>query len=249
MKRKQYTKQEVEIALSGCKSIAQFLRNMGLKVNNGNYRQAEKIVKDHGLLLPKFDYSNATSHLIVANKIPDELFFSDGVLRSGVSLKKRLIEDHGYENQCSNTGCVVRVEWLGLRLVLQVDHIDGNKFNNLVENLRFLCPNCHSQTSTFGNKPDSARYKYCLCGNRITKTSSRCTSCDASLRKTSGVDTKIEYPPTEDLIEMIEKSSFSAVSRELGISDNAIRGYLKRRGVDIASITRYAKPRIKLDAV
>lgn len=33
---------------------------------------------------------------------------------------------------------------------LQIDHIDGNWKNNLITNLRFLCPNCHSQTSTYG---------------------------------------------------------------------------------------------------
>ncbi len=37
-------------------------------------------------------------------------------------------------------------------IVLQVDHIDGNNKNNRVENIRWLCPNCHSQTSTFGSK-------------------------------------------------------------------------------------------------
>ena len=37
-------------------------------------------------------------------------------------------------------------------IVLQVDHIDGNNKNNLIENVRWLCPNCHSQTSTFGAK-------------------------------------------------------------------------------------------------
>ena len=37
-------------------------------------------------------------------------------------------------------------------LKLQIDHIDGNWKNNLITNLRFLCPNCHSQTETYGFK-------------------------------------------------------------------------------------------------
>lgn len=43
-------------------------------------------------------------------------------------------------------------EWNGAPIVLEVDHIDGIWFNNSPDNLRALCPNCHSQTETFKNK-------------------------------------------------------------------------------------------------
>lgn len=42
--------------------------------------------------------------------------------------------------------------WNNIRLTLQLDHIDGNRHNNIRENLRCLCPNCHSQTPTYSNK-------------------------------------------------------------------------------------------------
>jgi len=44
-------------------------------------------------------------------------------------------------------------------LVLQLDHIDGDSDNNTPKNLRLLCPNCHSQTETFGSKGKGSRYK------------------------------------------------------------------------------------------
>ncbi|GAB7048084.1 HNH endonuclease signature motif containing protein [Catenuloplanes indicus] len=42
--------------------------------------------------------------------------------------------------------------WQGRPLKLHVDHIDGDFLNNTAENLRFLCPNCHSQTATYANR-------------------------------------------------------------------------------------------------
>jgi hypothetical protein len=57
------------------------------------------------------------------------------------------------EYKCS---CCGISEWNGKELRLQIDHIDGNNSNNVVENFRYLCPNCHTQTDTWGVKNVSA---------------------------------------------------------------------------------------------
>lgn len=65
-------------------------------------------------------------------------------------LKKRLVDENILEYKCAicgNTGT-----WQGKKLTLQLDHINGEHTDNRVENLRFLCPNCHSQTDTFGSR-------------------------------------------------------------------------------------------------
>ncbi len=62
-------------------------------------------------------------------------------------LIRYLTEKFGY--QCSNCGLS---KWLGEHISLDLDHIDGNNQNNLPSNIRLLCPNCHRQTPTWGNK-------------------------------------------------------------------------------------------------
>lgn len=62
------------------------------------------------------------------------------------TIKKRLLRDDILENKCYSCGIT---DWLGQSLSLELEHIDGNRNNNTIENLTLLCPNCHSQTPTF----------------------------------------------------------------------------------------------------
>jgi len=66
---------------------------------------------------------------------------------SDATRRRILIDTLGrYCHICKNT------EWLGDPITLELDHIDGNAENNAADNLRLLCPNCHSQTPTYKNK-------------------------------------------------------------------------------------------------
>lgn len=61
--------------------------------------------------------------------------------------KKYLTETHGYKCSCCGIS-----EWNKKPIVLEIDHIDGNPENNEPDNLRLICPNCHSQTETYKGK-------------------------------------------------------------------------------------------------
>ncbi len=65
-------------------------------------------------------------------------------------LKKRLIREKILKNECVK--CKIGDVWMNEPITLQLDHINGDRKNNRLNNLRLLCPNCHSQTHTFAGK-------------------------------------------------------------------------------------------------
>lgn len=64
-------------------------------------------------------------------------------------LKCRLVKDGILEDKCSLCGIS---EWLGKRLGIELDHVDGCRTNHKLSNLRMICPNCHSQTKTYRSR-------------------------------------------------------------------------------------------------
>ena len=77
----------------------------------------------------------------------------EGSLKTNATISQALIDKYG--NNC--VLCGQTNIWNNLKLVLQVDHIDGNSDNNSEVNLRLLSPNCHTHADTFGGRPISKK--------------------------------------------------------------------------------------------
>lgn len=80
----------------------------------------------------------------------DEILIEHSPYDHASRLRDRLIKDGLLVEECAI--CHLSNIWNGLPLTLQLDHINGIHDDNRLENLRLLCPNCHSQTETFGGK-------------------------------------------------------------------------------------------------
>jgi len=129
--------------------------------------------------------------------------------------------------------------WLDQELVLHLDHIDGNPRNNLVTNLRLLCPNCHSQTPTYcgrnnkgvSQEEQAAKPKpRCLDCNKPVSASwiQRCCKCSNSYRKE-----RYNWPPDKEFEELIKtRKTMEGLAKQLQVSSNAIRKRCINLGID-----------------
>lgn len=130
-------------------SFAECARKIGLSVNGKNATiQIKKRCEELGLSLEHFNPMKA-AHERTKQSL-EEILIKDSNYRNSDRLKKRLIKENILQYKCAI--CGNEGEWNGLPLSLQLDHINGNHFDNRIENLRILCPNCHSQTNTYSGK-------------------------------------------------------------------------------------------------
>lgn len=86
----------------------------------------------------------------IASTKPHEEYFAKNTTHGGRNMRLRILKYNLLEYRCALCGNCG--EWNGQELILQVDHINGDHHDNRLENLRFLCPNCHAQTDTFAGK-------------------------------------------------------------------------------------------------
>ena len=160
-------------------------------------------------------------------KIPLKDIFIEKSNYNRRDLKKRIIEENLIEKKCSKCGIIDT--WNNKPIVLILDHINGINNDNRIENLRFLCPNCNSQTPTFAgrNVKTKAEKFYCpVCGSEKLKSSKVCSLCVGSTRR------KIKARPTKEQLEKeISESSMVAIGKKYGVSDNAIRKWAKGYGI------------------
>lgn len=84
------------------------------------------------------------------NKIPDEEVFKLNSSVGQSTLRRRYLSKNYTEYKCAI--CGMFPIWQGKELVLTLDHIDGNHHNNVISNLRWVCPNCDRQLDTYGGK-------------------------------------------------------------------------------------------------
>ena len=225
------TKEELERIIEQSKTFAEFMKILGYSGNRGNSVNGLKKYLD-GL---KIDYSKFSKTNIYNFSHPqkslNELLVKYSDYTNFTRLKKRIMRENLLGDCCSICGIK---DWNGKKLVLQIDHINGDNRDNRLENLRLLCPNCHSQTETFCRKKRDVKKKvYCTsCGAEISKNSKTglCADCAMKKRRTC------ERPSKEELLKLLFEHSFTFVASIYNVSGNTIKKWC-----DYYEIPKYKK--------
>lgn len=145
-----YTFELLSEAAAHSTSVAGMLRYLGLKQSGGTQAHVTRRLRVFDIDTSHFGTGPGWNRGVPSSrrKTPDEILvvLPPDSPRPKLNQLKRAMLEVGFVYECS--GCGNRGEWCGQPLTLEIDHVDGDWLNNLRDNLRFLCPNCHAQTPT-----------------------------------------------------------------------------------------------------
>lgn len=152
MPYRKHTKARLETAARGSISYAGVLRHLGLKQSGGNHSHIKRMMTQLDVNTNHFtgkgwNKGGADPKRLTSSQVL--VYDRNKGRRENVERLRRALLELGQLHRC---GCGLSHEWNGKQLVLQIDHINGDWLDNRAENLRFLCPNCHSQTETFSKQ-------------------------------------------------------------------------------------------------
>lgn len=138
-----YTKEIMEKACEGALSIAQVCRNLGLKPVGGNYKTVKSNLDRFGIDVSHFTgqrWNKGLKHIDKTSRYSLDDILKENVDYKSSDLKERLIAAGLKKNEC---------EICGYAENLELHHINGNHYDNRLENIQILCPNCHAKTDNY----------------------------------------------------------------------------------------------------
>lgn len=148
MRKRSWNNAQLEYAVKTSFSFRQVLIKLGLRATGGNYVQVKKYIMELQLDASHFRGKGWSSGLrgIGKPRLSLDQILCKGSSYQSYKLKKRLFAAGLKPLYCEH--CAWAEKTSDGHLPLELDHINGDRYDNRLENLRVLCPNCHSLTPT-----------------------------------------------------------------------------------------------------
>jgi hypothetical protein len=231
-----YSEDEARRAVADSLSYSEALRRLGMRAAGGNHVTLRKYVLIWSIPTDHFDPVFAQRRQLRREPTPLEEILVEHSTYSRGSLKKRLY-DSGLKHRVCEL-CGQGEEWRGRRMALILDHINGVATDNRLENLRIVCPNCASTLDTHcgrnlrliqdrvcekcgaAYRPNHVEQRFCsiYCGQHHERPETRVPRPETR---------KVPRPTYQQLKEDLSHMSWLAVGRKYGVSDNAVRKWIR----------------------
>ena len=217
-------KNELEEIVKKAITLSDILREFGLSTNGAsNHHRLKQRLK-----LDNIDYSHIALGLRnhkgkrgqYARYSLESILVENSTYTARSQLKKRLVAKGLLEYKCSV--CSLK-EWLGKPISLQLDHINGQFDDNRIENLRLICPNCHSQSLTYAGK------------NKKNKPVKKAKIYETNDERQKRLEKMRKFNPSkEELEQLVHQFPMTTIGKKFGVSDNAVRKRCKLFGIQFA---------------
>lgn len=231
-----YSEEDLRAAVAASFSHAQVLRLLGLGPTGGNTASLKQWLVRWAIPTDHFDPRAHRSPSRTAK--PLEAILVEGSSYARSNLKARLYKEGLKTPVCEL--CGLGEEWRGRPLSLILDHVNGIRDDNRLDNLRIVCPNCAGTLDT-----------HCGRKNRIEPPERACLRCNTTFRarypqqrfcsRECGIraprpnrgvpnheSRRTERPSYDELVRELARTSYSAVGRKHGVSDNAVRKWVRQ---------------------